>query len=248
VLLASGSHAIGVAARAWERRLKRVGVHKPIQMIPVGSNIPLAIMSNEERTRLRQQMLGTSEGLLVVGFGARHDRDIPALLSGLRELKKLGRAKLVWIGGGKPDERHQVNIERAIRMHGLDGRDIDWTGVLPHPQVSRLLAASDLMILPFIDGVSTRRTSAVTALQHGLPLLTTRNACLEPEFVHGKNVYLTPIGDTKALENGLVELAQRPEFRAQLAHGARELYHAHFDWGVIARQVSALAEGDKSPC
>ena len=97
------------------------------------------------------------------------------------------------------------------------------------------------MVLPFVDGVSTRRTSAVTALRHGLPLLTTRRARQEPWFVHGENVYLVSTGNKQALADGLVELAQTPALRARLSDGARELYRARFAWHLIAEQVAELA-------
>lgn len=244
VLLSVGSHAITVTTGEWEGLLAGLGIRKHIKMIPVGSNIPQVALSEEERGHLRAEILGDSEGLLVAGFGARHFRDMPAAFSALRQVKKRRLVKFLWIGGGDPDDRHRVKIEQAQRANRLSDIDVEWTGVLPHTRVSSLLLACDLMMLPFMDGVSTRRTSAVTALQHGLPLLTTQGARLEPWFVHGKNVYLTPVGDTRALEEGLLELARTPELRSRLARGASELYDGYFAWDVIARQVVALAGKD----
>jgi glycosyltransferase involved in cell wall biosynthesis len=245
-LLAWGSNTLSVTAGEWKRRFERMGIEKGVEMIPVGSNIPVTTISEEERARLRKSLLGTSDGLLVGGFGGQQHRDMPALLYGLRELKRQGPVKLVWIGGGRPDDRYRVSLERAMHASDLDENDVEWTGVLPHPQVSRTLSACDVMTLPFVDGCSTRRTSAVTALQHGLPLLTTSSTRPEPWFVHGQNVHLVPIGDGQALADGLVELARKPELRARLAKGARALYEAHFAWDVIARQVSSLVQGGSS--
>lgn len=246
LLMASGSHVLSATAREWQQSLRRIGIRRRIHLVPVGSNIPLAMISDQERSCLRNRLLSGSDGLLLAGFGARHDRDIPALLYGLGQLKKLGPAKLVWIGGGIPVQQHMVNIEVAIGDNGLDEDDIEWTGVLPHPEVSRLLSACDLMLLPFVDGVSSRRTSAVAALQHGLPLLTTRSTVPEPWYVHGENMYLLPVGDRQALADGLVHLARKPELRARLAQGGRELYRVRFAWDVIAQQVASLAEAASS--
>ncbi len=240
-LLATGSHTLSVTASEWERRLKRIGVRKRIQVVPVGSNIPLATISEAQRTRLRRQLLGDAEGLLVAGFGARHDRDIPAALYALQQLKREQPAKLVWIGGGSAGERERASIEQTMPLNGLEEDEVNWTGQLPHCEVSGLLSVCDVVMLPFVDGVSTRRTSAVTALQHGLPLLTTRGTPQEPWFVHGKNVYLVPAGDRHGLVHGLIELARRPELRAGLGEGARTLYKARFAWDVIAEQAARLA-------
>lgn len=243
MLLASASHALTVTATEWQSRLRSIGIRKPAEVIPVGSNIPLAPMSDDDRVRLRTGILRKSDGFLMAGFGARHDRDIPTALYGLEQLKRYGPAKLLWIGGSSPDHQQMMRVEEVMRDRGLDENDVEWTGALSHPEVSRLLSVCDLMVLPFIDGVSTRRTSAVTALEHGLPLLTTRGACLEPWFVHGENVYLSPVGDVSALGEALVELARKPEIRARIGKGARDLYETHFAWDVIARQVASLVEG-----
>jgi glycosyltransferase involved in cell wall biosynthesis len=240
LLMVAGSHALSVTAIEWEQRLRGIGVRGRIQLIPVGSNIPQAVVSWDERDRLRKKLLGSEDGLLMAGFGARHDRDIPAALYGLKHLKQKGVAKLIWIGGENLDERRHVSIGQAMQENGLDEDDVNWMGHVSHPRVSELLNACDLMILPFMDGVSARRTSAIAALQHGLPLLTTRGPTLEPWFVHGENVYLIPVGDRRALADALVELARRPDLRSRLARGGRELYDAHFSWDVIADQVTSL--------
>jgi glycosyltransferase involved in cell wall biosynthesis len=241
--LAAGSHKLTVTSSQWHRLLRHLGIRKSVQLIPVGSNIPVARLSEEERAQLRKELLGSSAGLLVGGFGSQQHRDIPAVLCGLRELKKQGRVKLLWIGGGEPNQQHRASIERFMNASGLDKNEVEWTGVLPHPQVSRCLAACDLIILPFVDGVSTRRTSAVTALQHRLLLLTTRGAVPEPWFIHGHNVYLIPAGDTEALVRGMVELAQEPELRARLGREGGELFDAHFSWEAIAQRVSSVVQG-----
>lgn len=238
LLLASSSDSVGATVEAWQRPLREMGIRKPIDVIPVGSNIPEVRISEEERSILRKEILHGPEGVLVVGFGAWHDRDIPAVLGAVGQLKRRGRVKLVWIGGGPATHgRHGSPFERVMNENGLDDLDVFWSGVLPHPQVSRLLAIGDLMILPFTDGVSTRRTSAITALQHGIPLLTTRGADPQPWFVHGVNTYLVSAGDKRALGIGCVELVRQPDLRARLARGARELYETHFAWHVIAERV-----------
>ncbi len=40
--------------------------------------------------------------------------------------------------------------------------------------VAEAIAAMDIMLNPFTDGISTRRGSALAALQQGVPLVTTK--------------------------------------------------------------------------
>jgi glycosyltransferase involved in cell wall biosynthesis len=240
--LATGSHQVSATVNDWQRRLKQIGVRKDVQVIPVGSNIPQASISEADRVRLRNQLLGEGKDLLVAGFGSRHDRDIPSILFGVGRLKGQWSPKLIWIGGGVPNMEHRRRIDLALQVSGLEEGDIAWTGELTHPEVSRLLSVCDIVTLPFVDGVSTRRTSAVTAIQHGLPLLTTRSQDLESRFMHGKNAYLIPIGDRVALADGLAALAREPVLRARLGRGARELFDSHFTWEIIAQQVARMFE------
>src|SRR5262249_26500067 len=98
-LLSLGSNDIMVTAEEWKRGLEDLGVEKPIELIPVGSNIPLVPLSDVDRKALRGRLLGATDGFLLGGFGARHDRDIVGVMVGLRTLKSTAHARLVWIGG-----------------------------------------------------------------------------------------------------------------------------------------------------
>jgi len=241
VLMAFGSDTLSVTAPAWQLRLRRLGIGKSTPVIPVGSNVPLSHFDQLERDRFRKQLLNGSVGLVLVGFGALHDRDVPAVLFGLKRLKTELPVKLIWIGGGSPDREHTLRITEAMRQNGLGDNDVIWVGELSHPEISRLLFACDLMVLPFNDGISSRRTSAITAFQHGLPLLTTFGPHRESCFIHGENSYLTPIGDRQGFAEGLVELSRSSALRSRLAQGGRALYRSHFAWDVIAERISDWA-------
>jgi glycosyltransferase involved in cell wall biosynthesis len=213
-----------------------MGVRRSIEVISVGSNIPLTPITEIDREGIRRGLMEDSNALLVAAFGSVHDRDLTATQHAIRQLDQ--RAELVWIGGSRAESSSQ----RA--WAGSQGEvGVRWTGHLPHQEVSRLLGACDLMILPFIDGVSTRRTSAITGLQHGVPLLTTRGAKLEDCFIHGQNLYLVPARDRRALAQGLSQLAGNPDLRSHIARGARRLYETHFAWDVVAEQVSNVVRG-----
>src|SRR5207302_1250063 len=99
VVTAYGSDSVSATCSEWERRLRRVGVFRPVQVTPVGSNIPRVTVSDRERLAMRKQLLGEPEGLLVAGFGALHDRDVSLALEAVAALGRRRRAKLVWIGG-----------------------------------------------------------------------------------------------------------------------------------------------------
>jgi glycosyltransferase involved in cell wall biosynthesis len=241
-LIAVTSNALTAISSEWPRRLRRIGVWQAIQVIPVGSNIPRAYVSPEELQAIRQK-LGVTRNTLLIGClgSAGPDRNIELLMAAIRQLQRQHTFKVVWLGKSGLREQLLTGAHEGARPN-KGSCDIIWTGPLPHPEVSRTMAACDLFVLPFADGISTKRGSLAAALLHGLPVLTTRGERLDDMFVHGENVYLVPSGDERAFADGLLELAYCPELRTRLARGAKALHDARFGWEVIARQVARSAE------
>lgn len=241
-IIAASSHTLLAISSEWPRRLRRIGVWKPIQVIPVGSNIPRSQVSVEERRVIRHRLGVDQHTLLVGGLGsAGPDRDIELLIAALQELRHERPVKLVWLGKSGFGAEKWRSLQQAIQTT-KPSLAIIWTGMLPHPEVSRMMAACDLFVLPFTDGVSTKRGTLPAALLHELPVLTTRGIRVDDVFVHRQNMYLVPVGEAQAFTNGLLELARCPELRLNMAQGALALHDAHFAWDVIARQVAGLTE------
>src|SRR5690348_1741456 len=69
-LIAAPSHALTAVSTEWQRRLRRVGVWKPIQVIPVGSNIPRVDVSAEDVQRVREKLGMDRTALLIGSFGS----------------------------------------------------------------------------------------------------------------------------------------------------------------------------------
>jgi len=226
-LIGVSSNSLTAVSSEWPGRLRRVGIRRRVRVIPVGSNIPRADLVPDERERIRLK-LGTGRDDLLVGcFGATGPSgDVALLKEALRKAREQCALKVVWLGS------------TGLNTRGLDEDGITWTGPLPHPEISRMMSSCDIFVLPFGDGVSTKRTTLAAALLHELPVLSTSRKRMDGIFVHGQNIYLAPPGDSDALAKGLVELAGSVELRAHLANGAHALYREHFAWGVIARQVA----------
>ncbi len=241
-LIATPSHVLTAVSTEWPRLLRCVGVRKPTHVIPVGSNIPRADVGAGELRAIRNK-LGVGPDTLLIGcFGsAGVHRDAGLLLATVRRAHPKHSLKLVWLGESGLCVERRTESRRVTQTH-TDGGDVIWTGPLPHPEISRTMSACDLFVLPFTDGISTKRGTLAAALLHGLPVLTTRGKRLDDVFVHGENIYLAPLGDEQAFGERLLELARRSELRTRLAKGGRVLHDAHFRWDLIAKQVARLAE------
>jgi glycosyltransferase involved in cell wall biosynthesis len=94
-----------------------------------------------------------------------------------------------------------------------------------------------VLLQPFPDGVSSRRTSVMAGLKLGVPVVTTRGRLTEPLWESAKAVRLAEVGDSRAFAAHALALLDAPDERARLAGAARRLYGEQFE---MRRTVAAL--------
>jgi glycosyltransferase involved in cell wall biosynthesis len=91
-------------------------------------------------------------------------------------------------------------------------------GWVPETEVPRLLAAADLVVLPYLSG--SQSAVAPLALGVGVPVLSTAVGGLPEVVRHGVDGWLVAPGSVEELTRALEEL-DRPRLAA-LADGARQ--------------------------
>jgi glycosyltransferase involved in cell wall biosynthesis len=200
--------------------------------VPVGSNIaPIGTTREQAKERL-----GLSGRLTLALFGRGH----PSRALGYAEAA-IARAAaehrevtVLNLGAGTP----------AVAVP--DGVDLQTPGALSDEEISLRLWASDLLLLPFIDGVSTRRTTLMAALEHGLPV-----AGLDGEHTDtvlrqsGEALMLTPVGDVHGFAEAVVALAGDEARLRAIGEAGRRLYAEQFDWPVAARRVMSVVGAER---
>jgi glycosyltransferase involved in cell wall biosynthesis len=207
---------------------------KRLYHLPVGSNIPcLPISRNEARTRLG---VGPKTTLLCV-FGQGHHSQLwdYARLAAERLQAKGGDVAVLHLGPALAQAASAFGTVRVIS-----------DGFLPAEEVSRRLAAVDLFAAAFADGVSTRRTTFIAALQHGLAVLGTRGSATDPmlEREDGHAYLLVDAGDAEVFASLVEDAVANADRREQLGAAARDLYEREFAWPVIARRMLAALGAD----
>lgn len=206
----------------------------PLNHLPVGSNMP-RVPADPPAIR---KGYGIAPETFVMGvFGSAHPS---RLLSFVREAVAETRRALP---PGQPVCVLYVGIAGEAVRHALDGAAplVD-AGRLDAPDVSRAFAAMDVYCAPFRKGVSTRRGSFMTGLQHGVATLSTQgihtDACLQHE--NGRSLVLALDDDPAAYAARAAELAVHPEHRHNIAQAGRHFFEAHFEWSQIARRMVSL--------
>lgn len=178
---------------------------------------------------------------LVAAARSRHVPDLASLLIGhfgtfgrmiiellepavVELLKADSRARVLLIGRGS--ERYRAQIGAA--HPDLVGR-VAATGELPPEGVAAHLRACDLLLQPYPDGVSSRRTSVMAGLANHVPVVTNLGALSEALWETALGVAVVPGPDPAAIAAAAAAvLALAPESRMALADHGAELYRAEF--------------------
>jgi 2,4-dienoyl-CoA reductase-like NADH-dependent reductase (Old Yellow Enzyme family) len=105
------------------------------------------------------------------------------------------------------------------------------------------LAACDLLVQPFPDGVTTRRTSVMAGLINGRAVLTTAGRLTEPVWAETRAVALAPVGDSRSLIALARALLADPDMRASLAARAESTYCRLFSLGHSIDTLRGEAAG-----
>ena len=115
--------------------------------------------------------------------------------------------------------------------------DVRTLGHLDPIDLSHALSASHLLLLPFTDGVSTRRTTLMAGLAHGVPVVGLSGCNTDAVLARSDALVLTPAGDRAAFAHAVAELAVDSTRLQALGAAGRQLYLAEFDWPIVARRV-----------
>jgi glycosyltransferase involved in cell wall biosynthesis len=151
---------------------------------------------------------------------------IPALL------QRAPDASMMLLGDGCAALRRRL----VEAFPGLAGRLWE-TGPLAARDISAHLLACDIMLQPYAEGVTTRRTSVMAALVHGVATVTTSGRLTEPLWQETGAVALARAGDPSALAAIASRLLGDPETRARIGTTGRSVYDACFD---VRHTVAAL--------
>jgi glycosyltransferase involved in cell wall biosynthesis len=138
----------------------------------------------------------------------------------------------VFIGGGSDRFADQLKRDHPglrARVHG--------TGRLDARAAAETISACDLLLQPYPDGVTTRRTSTMAGLINGRPILTTTGHLTEPVWKETESVALVNADDSAAFVAAALELLERDDERRRLAERGERTYLQQF---ALAHTIRSL--------
>lgn len=177
----------------------------------------------------------TSRPLVVGHFGTFPPSVTPLLDGALQAVLARSDARVRLIGRGSEQFRTEF-----LRHRSQFASRIDATGVVPVDRLDAELTACDVMVQPYPDGISARRTSALALLRVGLPVVTNRGQLCEPFWEQERAVALTALPDGPCIGDATLRLLGDATARTALASNAQAMYARYFDTSHIR---AALVRG-----
>jgi glycosyltransferase involved in cell wall biosynthesis len=230
-LTACASDVIFTVLEPWVDMLNQWFPNKPIQFLPVSSNIPqISADRDEVRTSL-----GISSATIVVGmFGRIQTQKLDYVVRAIKQIQAEGlEVLLMYIGN---------NIQTAKTK--LKEVPLLAEGPFSPEEVSRRFAGIDIYLIPIDEGISTRNGSLMVGLEHGIPIVSMFGISTGSTLKqwHEKAFVLTDPLCPDEFTNAVIELALNPLQRKHLSDGAKELFSREFTWSQISSRLLTTLE------
>jgi glycosyltransferase involved in cell wall biosynthesis len=187
--------------------------------------------------------LGAREDDVVVTFvgtfGPWHGAEVFARAALL--VPEAVRAKFVFIGDGPGRPR----TEAILRDAGALDRAA-FTGLVPQDETPAYLAASDVCVSPHVPNADGSTffgspTKLFEYMASGRAIVASRLGQIGEVLEHGRNGWLVPPGDARALADAIVLLASEPELRGRLGGAAAADAIREHTWDAhVARILERL--------
>jgi glycosyltransferase involved in cell wall biosynthesis len=243
VLLSSRHEAIV------EERLP--GAARKCRVIPPPSNMCMSPDDAATRARGRRALGAEPDDFVVAYIGFLYPgKGVETLLAAAGALRtERPKLRLAIIGGALESLKTEYP-DRANYVEELHGRAselgiadrIAWTGEysFDDDRASVYLRSADACVLPFDTGVKMNNSSFSSAAAHGLPIVTTRDDRLEPQFIDEENVLLCPPKSPEAVAGAIRRLMGDAPLRGRLAAGARRFAADWYSWDTAVERTVSL--------
>jgi hypothetical protein len=230
MLAARSATRIFIATPTWEPLLRRYAAERPIVWMPVPSTIPVI----EDRVRVADARRRWSAAGRLLGHFGTYSPPIARMLRAIipAVLAADSSADMLLIGANGNAFRQLLISENPALANRIVA-----TGTLPPDELSLAISSCEILLQPFPDGVTSRRTSMMAGLAHARAIVTTKGLFTEPLWEESGAVAMVAAGDTGAFVSAVSKLPGDTPRRCHYASTAKALYANCFD---VRHTVEAL--------
>jgi len=117
---------------------------------------------------------------------------------------------------------------------------ISFTGFCDDYDVSNYMLSSDLIIFPFKKGLTSKRTSFLSALSHEKPIISTFSDFLPDGIVDGENCIIVRPEDPDELSREIIRVVSDEELKNKLSENARKLFLKRYSWESLYEEMEKI--------
>lgn len=233
IVLLGAATRVWVSTLAWEKKLRPFAMGRRITFgwLPVPSNIPVERNAGIVHD-IRKQLTGSYA--TVLGHFSSYNPEVTAMLRKILPPLLIRRKTCIVQLLGRGSDRFR---DEMIEAYPALSERIVASGHLSSDLLSTRLAACDLVLLPYPDGVTTRRTTMMATLEHGVPVVTTLGKLSEQLWANCDAIATASAENADdfvlvadSLVNDQVELAR-------LGKAASAFYADHFGLSRVIRDL-----------
>jgi glycosyltransferase involved in cell wall biosynthesis len=219
-LLAGAAERLFISTPVWGRLLSRICPNaESAEWLPIPANI---LDFPGSPTQCEESLKG---GPVIGHFGTYSPQVTNLLEPTLRCLLKKDSNRIgLLLGRGGPEF-----LDRFLVMNPALKTQLIAPGELSPSSLALYLRKCDVLLQPFPDGVTTRRTSAMAGFANAVPVATNLGALSEPFWQDARWLQVSPSPDPTALSAAAEALlALDPAERRAMAQAAAALYRQRF--------------------
>jgi glycosyltransferase involved in cell wall biosynthesis len=212
------------STESWQRLLEPYGAPLSAEVLPIPATIPVDVADGTV-AHLKARFLGEP----LIGHFGTYGEHVAELLARVVPpiLAQLPGARVLLTGRGATAFSQQLGGAALGRVDVLDNHE--------GASIAAALRACDILVQPFPDGVTTRRTSMMAALSSGRPVVTTRGELTEPVW-DDEAVVMAPAVLMDSFVEEVTRLASDASRRRTIGMRGRQLYDERFALaGTIGR-------------
>lgn len=212
-----------VQARAEALARSHPALKAKLRVLPVGPSLPPPPAWSREEARSRLGL--AADAFVLADLGLAHpSKGLGAVAMAVDALRQGGVPAVAALGG-------ELSLQHP---------HVQALGRLGPLEASALLACADLVVLPYADGASPRRTSLMNAWQAGACVLSTWGWQSDALALPPGSLAWAPAGDDAAFAKAALHLAQAPSERQALAQRGAEHFRQSLTWPVLAQAWATL--------
>ncbi|MBA7536042.1 D-inositol-3-phosphate glycosyltransferase [subsurface metagenome] len=215
-----------------KQKLREIGVHTPIEIIPNGVDYNRYQIRNEVRSRMRQKYgIGKDDLVLVFHGTLQYPSNITAnkLLKDYifpRLNKKYKSLKLLLIGRG----RSQNIGEKVIELPEI-----------PFDEFPMHLSMGDIGVVPITAGSGTR-LKIIEYVALGIPVVSTEIGAEGLPVMDGEHIIIAKDAKDDFIEK-IIKLLNDKQLRERLSENGRELVKEKLDWSTVLKGYLGVYKG-----